>query len=139
MRFVPNSQLDFLRGVYEAWNAAGPSAPEAIASDYFHPDIEFVEAEAIPGAGTYRGRDAVAALLRDRFDVLTTVRMENVELQAVDDERVFASMRARGRGAGSGADVSVPLWHLLTIEDEWIVRIEEFVDEAAARAAAQRR
>jgi ketosteroid isomerase-like protein len=138
MRFVPKSQLDFPRAVYEAWNAAGASAPEAITRDYFHPDIEFVEAEPIPGAGTYRGRDAVAALLRDRFDVLTTVRMEDVELEALDDERVFASMRAHGRGAGSGAVVSVPLWHVLTIKDEWIVRLEEFVDEAAARAAAQR-
>jgi hypothetical protein len=42
------------------------------------------------------------------------------------------------RGVGSGAETSMRLWNLVTLEGSRITRIEEFSDEATAlRAAGQ--
>lgn len=65
--------------------------------------------------------------------------MEDLELTALDERRALAALRIRMLGAGSGADTSMRLWDLLTVDDSRrVVRVEEFSDEAAALAAARR-
>jgi ketosteroid isomerase-like protein len=134
---VPSVDLDFLHGLYEVHNSAGPSFPEVLARDYLDPDVVFVEFAAAPSATTYRGREAVAALFRDRFQA-GTMRVEALELTPLDERRALAAFRIHMRGTGSGADVSMPFWNLLTLDGPRITRVEEFSDEAAALAAARR-
>lgn len=127
--------LEFIRGLYEVHNSAGPDFPEVLARDYLHADVVFLEAAPTPGV--HRGSDAVAALFRDRFET-GVMRVDDLELTPLDDHRVLAAFRIHMRGTGSGAEVDMPFWNLLTLDGSRLSRIEEFVDEESALAAARR-
>jgi hypothetical protein len=127
--------LDLLRSIYDVHNSAGADFPDLFARDYLHPDVEFVETPAAPGATTHRGSDAVAALFRDRFEV-GAMHIEDPTLTPLDERRVLATFLIRMHGKGSGAEASMRLWNLLTLDGSRITRIEEFSDEPAALAAA---
>ncbi len=130
-------ELDWLRSLYDVHNTAGTAFPDVLARDYLHPEVEFVEFAAAPGGGTHRGRGAVAELFRRRFEA-GAMRIEELELTAIDERSVLAAFRVHMRGLGSGAETSMPLWNLITLDGARIVRVEEFSDEEAALAAARR-
>jgi ketosteroid isomerase-like protein len=134
---MPLVDLDLLRSIYEIHNEAGAEFPDVLARDFLHEDVEFVEFAAAPGAATHRGRDAVAALFRDRVET-GAMHVEDLELTSLDDRRALAAFRVRMRGSGSGAETAMRIWNLVTLEGSRIARLEEFSDEAAALAAARR-
>jgi hypothetical protein len=134
---MPAVDVEYLRGVYEVHNSAGRDFPEILARDYLDSDVDFVEFADAPGAATYHGSEAVAALFRDRLQA-GAMRVEELELTGIDEHRALAAFRIRMRGVGSGAETSMRLWNLVTLESSRITRIEEFSDEAAALQAAGR-
>ena len=127
--------LDSLRGVFELHNTAGMEFPDALR-EHLLPDAEWVESPLLPGATTHRGREAVVALFRERFEV-GHMALEEVTLTQVGDQRVLAAFTVRIIGASSGAEGSMRAWNLITVEGDQIARIEEFTDEASALAAAR--
>jgi hypothetical protein len=129
--------LGWLRSLYDAHNSAGEGFPDVLARDYLHTDAEFVEFAAAPGGRTHSGREAIAALFRERFEA-GAMRIEDLELTAIDERTALAAFRIHMRGSGSGAETSMPLWNLITVDGAQIVRVEEFSDEDAALAAAGR-
>jgi ketosteroid isomerase-like protein len=135
---VPEVDLDFIRGLYDVLNSSGADFPDVLLHDYLHDDVELVEFAAAPGAATYRGSHAVADLFRNRLEA-GAMLVEDLTLTGVDERTVLAAFRARMRGISSGAETSMRIWNLLTVEGSRLVRIEEFSDEAAALAAAERR
>jgi ketosteroid isomerase-like protein len=135
---MPQIDLDWLRSLYEVHNEVGAEFPDVLARDYLHEDAEFVQFAAAPGAATHRGRDAVAALFRDRFEA-GAMRVEDLELTALDDRTALAAFRICMRGSRSGLETAMRLWNLVTVEGARITRVEEFSDEAAALDAARRR
>jgi uncharacterized protein len=100
-----------------------------------HPDIEWVIAREHPGARTLSGHEALAEYQRDWQETLPDVR---ATLDRVLDagDMVVAIGTVRGTGTESGADVQVPIGFLFTLRDGLITRVEEFLDPAAAVAAA---
>jgi ketosteroid isomerase-like protein len=62
---------------------------------------------------------------------------EEAVLVELADRRVMVSFRANFRGAGSGAEASMPVWNLITLDGDRIVRFEEFADEQSALAAVR--
>ena len=130
-------ELDVLRTLYDAHNETGADFPDVLARDFLHDDVEFVEFASAPGARTYRGREAVAALFRNRFEA-GAMQVEDLELTAIGDHRVLAAFRIRMRGARSGAETSMPLWNLVTVVGSRLTRVEEFSEEADALDAARR-
>lgn len=103
-----------------------------------HPDVEWHVAFRLPdlplGKDTYRGREEVRALwaqFRSAWDELT-IHVE--EFLHVDDERVVARARFRGRGAGSGAEVDRVVFYAFRIRDEQLAYCRAFDDEVSARA-----
>jgi uncharacterized RmlC-like cupin family protein/ketosteroid isomerase-like protein len=131
----PRTELDVLRALYDDHNAAGAGFPDLLARDYLHEDVEFVEFAAAPGPRTYRGSEAVAELFRNRFEA-GAMHVDDVQLTALDGHRVLAAFRVSIRGVRSGAESSMQLWNLVTLAGSRITRVEEFSDEADARAAA---
>jgi ketosteroid isomerase-like protein len=129
--------LDRIRQIYDLHNSAGADFPDLLARDYLHANVEFVEFAAAPGARTHRGSEAVAALFHDRFRA-GAMRVEELELTALDEHTVLAAFRIDMRGTSSGAEVSMRLWNLLTLDGSRVARVEEFSDEAAALAAGRR-
>jgi ketosteroid isomerase-like protein len=119
---------DFAARVYEAINARDREAIEALCA----PDIAVgttVEA--------YRGPEAVLEWLDegdDAFDDFT------VELLAVEelDGHVVVSMRQRGRGKASGAEVDDHFTHVWTLRDGRAIRMQSFAHRDDAVRYAQR-
>src|SRR4029079_3340876 len=95
------------------------------------PDAECVESPSRPGATTHRGREAVVALFRERFEA-GQMELTDLTLTQLSDERALAAFTIRIVGAKSGAEGSMRAWNLITVEDGLIARIEEFTDEASA-------
>jgi ketosteroid isomerase-like protein len=131
-----DADIDFIRELYEAHNSAGAGFPDLLLErDYLHPDVEFVEFLAVPGAATHRGQQAVADLFRSRFEA-GELDLGDVEVTPIGERTALVTFVAHLRGTGSGAEASMRLWNVITLEDSRVARIEEFNDEAMALAAA---
>jgi ketosteroid isomerase-like protein len=121
---------------YEVWNDGGL---EAVARDYWHPDIEL---EVPPGwevlLGTNRavGREDVVEVYRNATAAIQDSTVELIEYDEVDGEFV-CTMRFRGRGQSSGVDVeSLQMFQVIRMEDGLVRRLRFFADLRSARAAA---
>jgi ketosteroid isomerase-like protein len=136
---VPSTDRQAVRRLletYDVWNADGL---EAVARDYWHPEIEL---EVPPGwevlLGTSRavGRDDVVAIYRN---ATSAIQDSQVELMAYDEigGEFVCTMRFRGRGQSSGVDVeSAQMFQVIRIEDGLVRRLRFFPDLESARAAA---
>jgi ketosteroid isomerase-like protein len=134
---MASPEVDLLQRLYELHNSTKSSFPDILERDYLREDAEFVEFPDAPGARTHRGSEAVAALFRNRFEA-GEMLLEDIELRDVGAGRVLADFRVHMRGARSGAETSMRLWNLVTLDGGRIARIEEFSEEADALAASKR-
>jgi ketosteroid isomerase-like protein len=98
-----------------------------------HPDAEWVVAREHPAARTHRGHAEILAYLADWRQTMDDLRLEVDELEQVGD-RVLAVGRIRGRGRDSGVELDVALAFVSTYRDGLMVRTEEYLDPAEARA-----
>jgi len=98
-------------------------------------DVEWHDQAAIPGAEVHRGREAVRRHFEQWFDAWEEIEYTPEELLDEDD-RVLVVIRRRGKGKGSGVEVSDQVIHVYTVRDEKIVRFEGFSDKQEAFAAA---
>lgn len=108
------------------------------ALEAMHPDVEWHVAFRLPDLPlpkeVYRGRDEIEMLWRQfraAWDELT-VRVE--EVLYVDEERVVARARFRGRGGGSGVEVDRVVFYAFRVRDELLAYCRAFDDEHSARA-----
>jgi ketosteroid isomerase-like protein len=119
--------------VIAEWNERGIE----VLQRRWHEDIVWEEAEGFPDAGTQRGRDAVFARMRERFEFLGVVAIEVVEAEEIG-ERLFAEVIVRGRGTASGAPAEMrSFWVYEYADDERLIRWREFLNRGAALAAAR--
>jgi ketosteroid isomerase-like protein len=125
-----------LRDAYRAWNDEGL---EAVARDYWHPDLEL---EVPPGwellLGTDRaeGRDDVVAVYRTAMAAIQDATIELIDIEEVGGEFV-CTIRFRGRGQSSGVDVeSLEMFQVVRMEGGLVRRLRWFADRASARDAA---
>jgi uncharacterized protein len=118
---------DFAARVYEAINARDREAIEALCA----PDIAVgttVEA--------YRGPEAVLEWLDEGDDAFDDFTVELLEVEDVGGY-VVASMRQRGRGKASGADVDHRFIHVWTLREGRAIRMQSFSQRDEAIRYAQ--
>jgi ketosteroid isomerase-like protein len=101
-------------------------------------DTEWATAREHPAATVHRGAEAARSYLEDWLRTIPDMRLEADELMESGD-LVLMVGRAHGAGAGSGETTDVPLCTVTTFEQGRGVRVEEFLDEARARAEFERR
>jgi uncharacterized protein len=121
-----SADTDFLRRVYAALNARDREAIAALTA----PDIVFTTT-----VETHRGREGLLAWVEDgdeTFDDFTVELQDAVELGG----HVVASVRQRGRGRASGAEVDHSFTHVWTVRDGIARSLRSFTDrEDAVRYA----
>jgi ketosteroid isomerase-like protein len=118
-----------LRAGYDAFNRG--DFDEAAAM--MHPDVEYVP---VGGQAPVHGREAFRAWMEP--SAWASQVIEPLEI-TVAGSRVLMHGRTRARGAGSGIEMEIETWIVLTVDDELLVtRIETFFphEEAQARQAA---
>jgi ketosteroid isomerase-like protein len=107
---------EFVGRVYAAVNARDRAAIQALSA----PDIlvgTTVEA--------YRGAEALLEWLDEGDDAFDDFTVELLEVEEVGGH-VVASMRQRGRGKASGAEVDHRFTHVWTLRDGRAIRMQSF-------------
>jgi ketosteroid isomerase-like protein len=118
---------EFAARVYAAINARDRGAIKGLCA----PDIVVgttVEA--------YRGPEAVLEWLDEGDDAFNDFSVELLEVEELAGH-VLASMRQRGRGKASGAEVDHRFTHVWTIRDGRAIRMQSFADHDDAVRYAQ--
>lgn len=116
-----------------AFNDADWNALERL----WNPDGEIIPPAGWPEGGRIRGWDGVRAQFERLKADWSEDHLEVVSVTEVRSGVVLAAFRWVGTGAGSGLGFDRPMWMVNMFEDGLIVRTEYFLDESAARAAAE--
>jgi ketosteroid isomerase-like protein len=119
---------EFVAQVYAAVNARDRDAIKALSA----PDIVVgttVEA--------YRGAEALLEWLDEGDDAFDDFTVELLEVEELDGH-VLASMRQRGRGKASGAEVDHQFTHVWTLRDGRATRLQSFAQHEDAVRYAER-
>jgi ketosteroid isomerase-like protein len=120
---------EFAARVYAAINARDREAIKALSA----PDI--VVATTVE---THRGPEALLEWMAEGDDAFDDFVVELIDVEQLG-ANVVVSMRRRGRGKASGAEVELPFTHVWTIRDDRAVRVQSFRDRyGAVRYAHQR-
>lgn len=115
-------------------NALSGAGDRNGALETLTPDIEWIVAREHPDARRLVGREAVAAYWAEWEETLPDMRLELHQVLDAGD-RVVGIGTVSGTGAGSGADVRVPLAIVFAVRDGLIARAEEYLDPADALKA----
>jgi ketosteroid isomerase-like protein len=109
---------EFAARIYAAINARDRGAIKALCA----PDI--VVGTTVEG---YRGPEAVLEWLDEGDDAFDDFSVELLEVEELDGH-VLATMRQRGRGKASGAEVDHRFTHVWTLRDGRATRMQSFAD-----------
>lgn len=123
--------LDVVKAFVDACNAGELGAID----DLCDPAMELVEAEALPGAVTATGRDAVRRYL-ERFSAHWTEVDWRPEEFIEAGEKVFMRARLRLRGRRSGLEVDREWIYVFTVNDGKLMRQDGFDDRDEGLRAA---
>jgi ketosteroid isomerase-like protein len=95
---------------FEAWNQGGAES----AKRFWAEDYEFHDPPNFPDPRVVRGRDVVAAHLKDQTSVLGDLKVTIVDVRA-RDETVVVRIEASAHGAKSGVDVPVEVTQVFEV------------------------
>jgi ketosteroid isomerase-like protein len=119
---------EFVAQVYAAVNARDRAAIRALTG----PDIVFATT-----VEAYRGPEALLEWMDEGDDAFDDFSVELLEVEELGDH-VVASMRQRGRGKASGAEVDDHITHVWTLRDGRPTRLQSFAQhDDALRYARQ--
>jgi ketosteroid isomerase-like protein len=97
-----------------------------------HPDFELHEADALPGAISVRGTEAVRRYFESFGAHWSSFRWEVLELR-VDGERAFVLGRLHLRGRESGIAVEREWFYVFTVHAGRLLRQDGYDDERSAQ------
>jgi ketosteroid isomerase-like protein len=120
---------EFVARMYAAVNARDRGAIRELTA----PDI--VVATTVEA---FDGPEALLAWVDDGDDAFDDFTVELLEVEELDGH-VVASMRQRGRGKASGAEVDDRITHVWTLRDGRAIRLQSFAHRDDAVRYAQRR
>ena len=120
---------EFVARMYAAVNARDRAAIRELTA----PDI--VVATTVEA---FHGPEALLAWVDDGDDAFDDFTVELLEVEELDGH-VVASMRQRGRGKASGAEVDDRITHVWTLRDGRAIGLQSFARRDDAVRYAQRR
>jgi ketosteroid isomerase-like protein len=125
------SNSDTVRAAYAAFEVGDVAAVLGALAD----DVEWIEAEGFPTAGTYRGRDQVVQgvfqpVVED-YEGFTV----KPELFVGDGDTVITVGWYEGRYKATGKVARARFAHVWTLHDGKVARFEQVVDSATFNAA----
>lgn len=125
---MPADEIETLAGIYAGWErgdfTVGPAA--------FDPDAVLIMDPELPDAGTYAGLEGIREYTRRFLEAWQhlTIAAETYE-QAGD--KVLVQVRQTGVGADSGIPIGFRYFHLWTLREGVVTRLESVKEEARAR------
>jgi ketosteroid isomerase-like protein len=126
---MSQANVDLVRAGYASW-----VAQRTVDFDLLDPDIEWRTADLLDGGVTLRGHEGVRAWFRQMDNIWDEMWWEVEHLHDVG-EQVVAITRAHARGRDSGAVTELTIGTVWTVRNGKAIRVETFMDPAAALAA----
>jgi ketosteroid isomerase-like protein len=115
----------------EAWNRGDVDAMLTRVTD----ESEYAIAEQNPNARLLRGREEIAAYLRDWLDTIRGMRYEAHDIRDVGETVLVLGTMTGRVGADDGPELTAELSFVLRFDGDVVVRTEEYLDAADALAA----
>jgi ketosteroid isomerase-like protein len=94
-----SENLDLVRSIWAAWERG-----DYIATDWAHPDIEWVVADG-PSPGTWKGVAGMAEAAREQLSAFEALRYHADEYRELDNERILVLAHISGHGKTSRMQV----------------------------------
>jgi ketosteroid isomerase-like protein len=98
------------------------------------PEIEVYAPPEVVNAGTFHGHEGYLTWVESWIEAWEEFRIEPVEIEQFGDDFVV-HMDARGRGKGSGAEVSLRFWWVYTVPADRATRLHLYLDRETALKA----
>ena len=132
---MPSENVEAVNRIYEGWERGdfAKAVPE------FASDVVMVIDPEIPDAGEYRGLEGIRAYtigFLQAWDTLT------IAPKSIDDlgDKILVEVEQTGVGKDSGVPVTLNYFHLWTLRDGSVVRLDSILrEERALEAAGVRR
>jgi ketosteroid isomerase-like protein len=125
MSTAPTDPGQVATRLYEAWNEGGV---EAVAEDYWAPEIEWRDDPWIPDPGVWKGREAVRKHIEERVELLGRFEIRVEEVLNLDGGRVLVIYTFEGQGPQSGAPYSMRMAQLLAVVDQKVTEVQDYLD-----------
>lgn len=95
-----------------------------------HPSVEVIEAESVPHAGTWRGRDGFIALFEQLFKI-ADLSIASVKIHEIDNGIVM-EMTVNFTSHKDGEVLRMPLIEVDRFEGDLVRKIEVYYQDTAA-------
>ena len=125
--------VEVVRGVIAAINRGDFDAAVAHLAETAELDFSNSRGEL---SGRYRGREEVKRFLTTFWEPWESVQFDPDEIIELEDGRVVTVNAVRGRGIGSGAEVTATGATLWTLRDGEVMAIKLYQSKAEALEAA---
>jgi ketosteroid isomerase-like protein len=116
---MSQENVEIVRHVIEAWNS---DRQESVIR-LIDPEVVLDATRRLINPKTYAGMEGMRRMLADRDEVWEEFRLEPDEFLDAGD-RVVVIGRWVGKGRGSGIEVQQPVWHVFTLHDGRVIRVE---------------
>ena len=123
---------DFLSGGYRAFNRGDIDTLEAMMVE----DFVWNEADEVPGRKLCESREEFSAYMRGFDRLWEEFAFEPLGYEQIGPEQVIATVRGRGIGRASGAEVELVIHHVWTVRDGKVIRMDAFLDGREAHEHA---
>jgi ketosteroid isomerase-like protein len=129
---APVDEGERLRRAYEVWNESGPAA---VIDGFYAEDAVYREGPGWPGAGVFRGRDAVRKRMQSLVNLAGPLEVRLDRLIDAGDGRFVALTRLIGEAAESEAPYTQSFGVVHIMRDGMIVEADYYLDPADALRA----
>lgn len=106
-----------------------------VLAEIYGADAVWVTAREDPDAASHHGLDGIRRYFFEWTTAFEDIDIETDELIESDD-RVFAWVRVKGRGGGSGTPATLEQAQVWIFREGKVVRVEEYFDREEGLAAA---
>lgn len=128
---MPGVNIELLKRVNETFTTGNTEELMSLLA----PDITVREAESLPYAGTYQGREDFMQLLKKMAQTWEYFRVEP-ERYFEQGEQVMAVVRLRARARATGEEIDMPMAELWTFSNGKVAGIQPFYFDTARVARA---
>jgi ketosteroid isomerase-like protein len=132
---MSQENVEIVRRMWEASKLLPDADLDAWLSEFFDSEIEWHDAPSLPGAGVYRGHEALRRHIEGYLDAWADSSVEIQEVRSVGN-RVLTRGRYVGVGRRSGITLEDNIvMGVYELRRGRVLRLRQFVDEAEALEA----
>jgi ketosteroid isomerase-like protein len=128
-----DEDIALIRAAYATWDRGDVEGFFAL----IHPEVEWHPPSYAPEPGPHRGTDEVRRSLEAYLESFEQFKPQPSHIRpAAEPGRYLVDVTTHTKGRGSGLEVDIDVFHLITVRDGKLAGLSVFTDEAEALEAA---